>query len=123
MSHADAVRSYWEAAERRDWETFASLLCEDVAYRLPQTGETITGKRRYLRFNIELPGDWHITVHRVLAGEDEAASWVRAKVGDDQQDALTFFRFDAAGEISEITDFWPERYVAPARPDGVVDER
>lgn len=123
MGHADVVRRYWEAADRRDWEGFAGLLRQDVVYRLPQTGETITGKPRYLRFNIEFPGDWHITVHRVLADQDEAASWVRARVGDDQQDALTFFRCDAAGDISEITDFWPERYAAPARPAGVVDEQ
>lgn len=121
MSHADTVRSYWEAADRRDWDAFGAMLADDVVYRIPQTGEQITGKPRYLRFNIEFPGDWRIGIQRVVAEADEAASWITSRVGGDSQDAVTFFRFDVAGLIADITDFWPEPYERPARPEGVLD--
>jgi len=121
MSHSQDVHSYWDTAERRDWEAFGELLAEDVVYRLPQTGEQVTGRSRYLRFNIEFPGDWHISVERVVADDDGAASWVTSTLGGVEQSALTFFRFDAAGRISLITDFWPEPYDAPVRPQGLVD--
>ncbi|MGI8699669.1 MAG: nuclear transport factor 2 family protein [Nocardioidaceae bacterium] len=121
MSHADAVRSYWEAADKRDWDAFEALLADDVVYRIPQTGEQITGKRHYVRFNIEYPGDWRIGVERVIAEGSEAASWISSTVGSDSQGAVTFFRFDAAGLICDVTDFWPEPYDRPDRPEGVLD--
>lgn len=123
MSHADAVRRYWDAADRRDWESFAELLAADVIYHLPQTGEQITGKERYLRFNREFPGDWRIDITRVVADAEEAASWITSRVGSDSQEAVTFFRFDDTGLMSDITDFWPEPYAGPERPDGVLDVR
>lgn len=121
MSHADNIRRYWQTADSRDWDAFAKLLSDDVSYRLPQTGEQITGKSRCLRFNIEFPGDWRIDIERVLADGNGAASWITARVGSDIQNAVTFFRFDGSGLISDITDFWPEPYDRPARPEGLVD--
>lgn len=117
----EAVTAYWAAAEARDWAGFAELLTDDVIYELPQTRERIHGKERYLRFNVEYPGDWHLTVHRVVGAERHAASWARFTVGGEEQPALTFFEFDDAGLIAKITDFWPEPYEPPAGREHLVE--
>ncbi|MEJ7630828.1 MAG: hypothetical protein WKF54_14665, partial [Nocardioidaceae bacterium] len=61
------------------------------------------------------PGDWHLRVERVVAQDRQATSWVAFRVDGQQQTAITFFTFDAAGLITEIVDFWPEPYDAPPR--------
>jgi ketosteroid isomerase-like protein len=54
MTYADTVRSYWAAAEARDWDNFASLLSPDAVYTLAQSRERIHGVERYLAFNRDL---------------------------------------------------------------------
>jgi hypothetical protein len=106
--------AYWAAAERRDWEAFGALLAEDVVYDLPQTRERIRGRAAYLRFNREYPGDWHVAVERAVGDADQAATWVRVTVGDDEVAALTFLDTGPDGLITRITEFWPEPYEPPA---------
>ncbi|MEU0831097.1 nuclear transport factor 2 family protein [Streptomyces sp. NPDC005969] len=110
------VETYWTAAETRDWETFAATLAEEVLYDLPQTRERIRGKERYLRFNREYPGDWHVRVERIVA--DRAGEQVAVRtlftVGLEEMHAIHFFTGDDQGRIVEITDFWPEPYEPPA---------
>ena len=115
------IEEFWRNAEARDWATFAALLAEDVVYELPQTGERITGRQAYLKFNVEYPGDWHVEVQRVHADATGGASWIGATVAGEHQHALTFFRFDAAGLISEVIDFWPEPYERPTGREHLVD--
>ena len=121
MTGTETIKAYWGSADARDWTAFRDLLSPDVVYRLPQTGEAITGRDRYLHFNMTFPGEWHIDVHRIIADGDQAMSWVMSSAEGQQQDAVTVFRFDSAGLISEVVDFWPEPYPAPAREPGVVD--
>ncbi|MEV7239257.1 nuclear transport factor 2 family protein [Streptomyces sp. NPDC056231] len=110
------VETYWTAAETRDWDTFAATLAEEVLYDLPQTRERIRGKERYLRFNREYPGDWHVRVERIVA--DRAGEQVAVRtlftVGLEEMHAIHFFTGDDQGRIVEITDFWPEPYEPPA---------
>lgn len=112
MTHADTVRSYWTAAEARDWERFAALLAPDVVYTLEQSRERIHGVEHYVAFNRDYPGDWHVTLVRVIADDEAAFSWGRVAVGADEQVGLTVFTFDQAGSIATIDDFWP----APSDP-------
>ncbi|MGW1553340.1 nuclear transport factor 2 family protein [Streptomyces sp. NPDC002346] len=110
------VETYWTAAETRDWDTFATTLAEEVLYDLPQTRERIRGKERYLRFNREYPGDWHVRVERIVA--DRAGEQVAVRTlftaGPEEMHAIHFFTGDDQGRIVEITDFWPEPYEPPA---------
>ncbi|MFC0530719.1 nuclear transport factor 2 family protein [Phytohabitans kaempferiae] len=117
----DAVMAYWAAAEARDWPAFAALLADDVLYDLPQTRERILGKERYVQFNVEYPGDWHITVEMAVGEERHAATWTRFAVGGEEQAGLCFFEFDEAGLITKITDFWPEPYEPPAGREHLVE--
>lgn len=125
-----AVETYWAAAEARDWGAFGATLAEDVVYELPQTRERIRGKERYLRFNEEYPGDWHVRVERIVAdaeGRQAAARTGFTVTGeqegepDEELDAIHFFTFDEAGLITGVTDFWPESYEPPAGREHLVE--
>ena len=109
------VVAYWAAAEARDWETFASLVSEDVIYEAPQTCERVRGRAAYVRFNaVGFPGEWHIAVQRVVGRGQHAASWVRFSDSSGAQAGLCFFDLGHGGWIERITDFWPEPYQPPA---------
>ncbi|MFJ6613413.1 nuclear transport factor 2 family protein [Streptomyces sp. NPDC091289] len=123
------METYWTAAEARDWSAFAATLAEDVVYDLPQTRERILGKERYLRFNQEYPGDWHVRVERIVAdaeGRQAAARTgctVAGTAGErpEEMDAIHFFTFDEEGRITAVTDFWPESYEPPAGREHLVE--
>lgn len=108
------VETYWSAAESRDWAAFAATLSEGVVYELPQTRERIRGRERYVRFNQEYPGDWHIRTERVVADGDQVVTWVHVTVGLEEMYAIVFFTGDDEGRITSVTDFWPEPYEPPA---------
>ncbi|MFJ7414706.1 nuclear transport factor 2 family protein [Streptomyces sp. NPDC098077] len=125
-----AVEAYWSAAEARDWSAFGATLAEGVVYDLPQTRERILGKERYLRFNQEYPGDWHVRVERIVAdaeGRQAAARTGFTVTGDrpgeqpQEMDAIHFFTFDEEGLITGVTDFWPESYEPPAGREHLVE--
>ncbi|MEU9057951.1 nuclear transport factor 2 family protein [Streptomyces sp. NPDC048430] len=111
-----AVEAYWAAADARDWGAFADTLADDVVYELPQSRERILGKERYVRFNQEYPGDWHVRIERIVADGEGRQAAVRTlvTVGPEETHAIHFFTFDADGRISGVTDFWPEPYEPPA---------
>ncbi|MFF4540837.1 nuclear transport factor 2 family protein [Streptomyces aureus] len=117
----EAVERYWAHADARDWEAFAELLAEDVVYTLPQTRERISGRERYVEFNREYPGDWHVRIERVMAEPGQAVTWTQVTVGLEEMHAITFFTADAHGRIATVTDFWPEPYEPPAGRDHLAE--
>ncbi|WP_198537041.1 MULTISPECIES: nuclear transport factor 2 family protein [unclassified Streptomyces] len=117
------VQAYWATADARDWEAFAATLADDVVYELPQTRERIRGKDRYLRFNQEYPGDWHVRIERIVADAEghQAAARTEFTVGPEELHAIHFFTFDDRGLITGVTDFWPEAYEPPAGREHLVE--
>lgn len=117
------VETYWATADARDWEAFAATLADDVVYELPQTRERIRGKGRYLRFNQEYPGDWHVRIERIVADAEgmQAAARTEVTVGPEELHAIHFFTFDDRGLITGVTDFWPEAYEPPAGREHLVE--
>lgn len=104
----EVVAAYWAAAENRDWDTFGSLIAEQVVYEAPQSRERVRGRAAYLRFNMEgFPGDWHLTVQRVIGEGHRAASWIEFADAGDHYPGVCFFDLDEDGRIARITDFWP----------------
>lgn len=118
---AAVIRRYWTCADRRDWEGFASVLAEDVVYEVPQTRERVSGRAAYLRFNRDYPGDWQVTVRRVVADETGGVAWTEFVVGEESMTGLHFFTVDAAGLICLVDDFWPESYEPPPGRDHLVE--
>ncbi len=111
----DAIAAYWAASEARDWDAFGALLAESVVYELPQSRERVRGRKAYVRFNRDgFPGDWHLVVERIVAGERDAASLLHFTDEGGTQAGVCFFELDDAGLIARIKDFWPEPYEPPA---------
>jgi ketosteroid isomerase-like protein len=106
------VGQYFERMGGRDWDGFGELLAEDVVYEMPQTGERISGRERVVRFNREYPGDWRLTVTRLIADGTTAAGSMNFTVGDQELVGLVYFEV-LDGLVARVTDFWPEAYEAP----------
>ena len=83
-SAKELVTAFADRLERRDWAGLAELLAEDVVYELPQTRERIRGRDRYVTFNAEYPGDWHIAP-RVILGDDHNGSLLFEWALDDER--------------------------------------
>ena len=115
------VTDFIESLERRDWETWSSLLDRDVVYEIPQTRERIRGRDQYLRFNREFPGDWHLALRVAIADEENGVAWFVWEVDDAEPvDAMAFFTF-SDGLITSVTDFWPEPYDPPSGREHLVE--
>ena len=109
----ELVERFIASLEARDWETWAGLLHPDVVYEIPQSRERIRGRDRYLRFNQEYPGDWHLRPKVVIADERHGVVWFEWRLDGHTDDAMAFFEF-AGGLITRVTDFWPEPYEPPS---------
>ncbi len=113
LDAAALATRFIDALERRQWEKFGHLLHPDVVYEVPQTRERIRGRQRYVQFNREYPGDWHLSPRVVLGDERRAVVWFTWLLGDEAPaDGIAFFEV-ADGLITSITDFWPEPYEPP----------
>src|SRR6266487_6105525 len=116
----DIAERFIASLEARDWEAWAALLHPDVVYEIPQSRERIRGRDRYLRFNQEYPGDWHLRPKVVIADEQHGVVWFEWRLDDHTDDAMAFFEF-ADGLITRVTDFWPEPYEPPAGREHLVE--
>ena len=61
MSTRDLAERFVASLEARDWDGWVATMQPDVVYEVPQTRERIRGRDRYLQFNREFPGDWHLS--------------------------------------------------------------
>jgi hypothetical protein len=112
--HAATIRRFWETTEVRDWVGLAEVLSPEMVYEMEQTRERIRGRDAFLRFFDAYPGDWHLTVRRVVADDDGAVSVLDFVVGEEQMTGISLFSFDADGLITRVEDLWPEPYEPPA---------
>lgn len=122
---ADVARRFLDSLEARDWSRWEALMSEAVIYELPQTRERIRGRAAYRSFNETYPGEWHLSPKVIIGDPHHAVVWfgwtLRQDDGQETGDAQAFFEFDEAGLIVKVTDFWPEPYDPPARPDGLIE--
>ncbi len=119
--HDDLIRRYWDAADRRDWDAFATTLAADVVYEVPQTRERVRGREAYLQFNRDYPGDWRVTIRRVVADDTGGVAWTDFTVGEETLTGVHFFTVGDDGLITRVDDFWPEPYDPPPGRDHLVE--
>jgi hypothetical protein len=79
----------------------------------------VEGRERYVRFNREYPGEWHLRPVRLVAEDDHAALWISFEVAGERMDGIGFFTV-TAGLVSRISDFWPQPYDPPAGREHLV---
>jgi limonene-1,2-epoxide hydrolase len=116
----DLVTKFADRLERRDWEAFAQVLHPDVVYELPQTRERIRGRDRYVTFNAEFPGDWHVEPQVILGDDRDGSMLFRWRLDGEGSLAIAFF--EVAGDlITKVTDFWPEPYDPPPGREHLVE--
>jgi hypothetical protein len=106
------VTQFADRLERRDWVGLAELLDPAVVYEVPQTRERIRGRDRYVQFNAEYPGDWHISPRVVLGDDHDGSLLFEWELAGETALAIAYFEV-GGGLITKITDFWPEPYEPP----------
>jgi len=116
----ELVAAFAQRLEGRDWAGLAELLHPDVVYEIPQTRERIRGRDRYVTFNAEFPGDWHLEPRVVLGDERNGSLLFRWSLADESSLAVAFFEFDR-GVITKVTDFWPEPCEPPPGREHLVE--
>jgi ketosteroid isomerase-like protein len=116
----ELVERFIASLEARDWDTWAGLLHPAVVYEIPQSRERIRGRDRYLQFNQEYPGDWHLRPKVVIADEQHGVVWFEWRLDGRSDDAMAFFEF-TGGLIRRVTDFWPEPYEPPPGREHLVE--
>ena len=114
------VAAFAERMERREWAGFGELLHPDVVYEIPQTRERIRGRDRYVTFNAEFPGDWHIEPQVVLGDGHDGSLLFRWTLDGETALAVAFFEV-ADGLITKVTDFWPDPYEPPPGREHLVE--
>jgi SnoaL-like domain len=102
----------WHAFEARDWEGAAALLDDDFVAEWPVSNERFTGRDTFIGVNRAYPGDWQITVERVVAQGDTVVTQVRVDLDGESSYALSFFDLKK-GLIVKAVDWWPEPYDPP----------
>jgi hypothetical protein len=120
MGNRELAERFIASLEARDWDAWAGLLHPAVVYEIPQSRERIRGRDRYLRFNREYPGDWHLRPKVTIADEHHGVVWFEWLLDGRSDDAMAFFEF-ADGLITRVTDFWPEPYEPPPGREHLVE--
>jgi ketosteroid isomerase-like protein len=116
----ELVAAFVTRLEGRDWAGLAELLDADVVYEIPQSRERIRGRDRYVTFNAEFPGDWHLEPEVVIGDDRNGSVLFRWTLGGESSLGIAFFEFED-GRITKITDFWPEPYEPPAGREHLVE--
>ncbi len=107
------IERFFNTLESRDWAGYAAVLHPDVVYEIPQSRERIRGRDRYMQFNREFPGDWHVSPTTILAEGTDGVGRFQWQVGDAPiEEAFVFFGV-RDGLLASVTDFWPEPYEPP----------
>ena len=102
----------WRAFQDRDWESAAALLHDDFVAEWPVSNERFLGRDAFIGMNRAYPGDWHITIERVIAQGDTVVTQVHVDIGDERSYSLSFFDLQD-GLIIKEADWWPEPYDPP----------
>jgi hypothetical protein len=119
---ADVVREFWRLMGSNDFYSVAVVLAPEFVLEWPQSNERIRGAERFGRMNSEYPahGRWQFTVHRIVGSQSEAVSDVSVTDGAQNARVISFFSI-AEGQITQLVEFWPEPFTAPANRAHLVE--
>jgi hypothetical protein len=108
----DVVAAFAARLDGREWDALAELLVADLVYEMPQSRERISGRDRYIAFNAEYPGEWHVVPQLIIADASNACLLFRWVTPDADELAVALFELDGRA-ITKITDFFPAPFPPP----------
>ena len=122
MTAENVVREYWRLMATNDFASVAAVLAPEFVLDWPQSNERIRGAEKLARMNAEYPshGPWRFEVHRIVGSETAAVSDVSVTDGVQTARALSIFTV-SGGKITQLVEFWPEPYAAPANRAHLVE--
>ena len=112
QQNANTVRQLWKSFNRRDFEAARNLIHPEFVCLWPSTRERIVGPDNFIAVNQNYPGNWQITIERVLAAGDQVVSEVTVEIDGRQEPAVSFFEL-REGKIIKLTEYWPIPYEPP----------
>jgi hypothetical protein len=113
LDAAAFVRRLWFVVDARDWSALRGMLDDAFVAELPVSGERFVGPDAFVEMNRQYRGGWALTLIRVVADGDRAASEIRFRSHGKTETALSFYEL-RDGKLVWAADWWPEPYPAPA---------
>lgn len=109
------AREFWRLMASNDFTLPAQLFAEGFVLDWPQTNERIRGGENFARLNTDYPahGPWRFDIEALMGDATQAVSRVRISDGVQTALAISFFEVEG-GQITRMTEFWPEPYTPPA---------
>ena len=105
LRNHELVELLWRRFQARDWEGARELLADDFVAEWPHSGERFDADG-FIEVNRRYPGDWSLTLRRVVAQADAAVSDV--EVAHEQDGiffAASFFEL-RDGLIVRVREYW-----------------
>jgi len=111
---AALVREFWRLMASNNFTLPTQLFADSFVLDWPQTNERIRGRENFARLNTEYPahGPWRFDIEALTGDVSQAVSRVRISDGVQTALAISFFEIED-GQITHMTEFWPEPYVPP----------
>ena len=105
------VEALWLAFDALDFEAAGSLLHETFVCEWPQSRERIRGRENFITLNKHYPGQWRISIQRIIASGADVVTEITASFEDQTARAISFFTL-RDGQIIHLREFWPDPYPA-----------
>ena len=118
----EITREFWRLMATNDFSLVATVLAPEFTLEWPQSKERIRGAEAFARMNSEYPanGPWKFTINRLVGSEAEAVSDVTVTDGVQIARAISFFSI-TQGKVTNVVEFWPEPFAAPANRAHLVE--
>jgi hypothetical protein len=109
------VREFWRLMATNDFHAVAAVLAPQFVCEWPQSNERLRGPANFARMNAEYPTDgrWTFRINRLVATASEVVTQVSVSDGVQTAEPVSFFTV-VDGRITQLTEYWPEPFEAPA---------
>ena len=115
MTPKEVVLAYWKALQSNDFIRGSEWLSEDFELYWPQSSELIAGRENFAQLNSNYPtaGPWRYEINSVICEGNRVVTDVDVTDGTISARAITFHTVEN-DLITRQTEFWPDRFDAPA---------
>lgn len=112
---AAVAEEFWSRMATGDFASVRPLLDDRFRLTYPQTGERFDADGM-VKLNTDYPsdsGEWRFAVESVVADSNRAVTVVTVTDGSQHATAITVFEV-TGGQVTSMTEYWPDPYDAPA---------